>query len=91
MGKKVRVQILLEPEQHETLAEIAHQENSGISDVVREIVRDWLRQRELQALEELTRPRLIIQEQHGVYSGELLEEARTERDEDMARVLWGEE
>ena len=93
-----RAQILLEPEQHDALAEMARQENRSISDVVREILREWLatrdrdaqRQRELQALEELTRLRLKIQEQHGVYTGDLLAEAREERDEDIERVWRGE-
>jgi predicted DNA-binding ribbon-helix-helix protein len=33
-----RTQILLEPEQHKILAEIAHQEKRSLSDVVREMV-----------------------------------------------------
>ena len=72
---KYRAQILLEPEQHAALAEIAQNENRSISDLVREIVRQWLDEqdrnaqivRELQALDELTQMRLAIQEQHGVY------------------------
>jgi Arc/MetJ-type ribon-helix-helix transcriptional regulator len=95
---KYRAQILLEPEQHDALAEMARQENRSISDVVREILREWLatrdrdarRQRELQALEGLTRLRLKIQEQHGVYTGDFLAEARAERDEDFERVWRGE-
>ena len=95
---KYRAQILLEPEQHAALVEIAQTENRSISDLVREIVRQWLDEqdrdaqlaRELQALDELTQMRLAIQEQHGVYMGDLLEEARAERDEDMDRVWRGE-
>ena len=93
-----RAQILLEPEQHDALVEMARQENRSISDVVREILREWLAtrdrdaqsQRELQALKELTHLRLKIQEQHGVYTGDLLAEARAERDEDFERVWHGE-
>ena len=95
---KYRAQILLEPEQHAALVEIAQTENRSISDLVREIVRQWLDEqdrdaqlaRELQALDELTQMRLAIQEQHGVYMGDLLEEARAEGDEDMDRVWRGE-
>lgn len=98
MGTKYRAQILLEPEQHEALAEIAKQEQRSVSDVVREIVGAWLaaqdhaaqRQRQLQALEELTELRHQIQERHGVYAGDLVEEARAERDEDLGRVWRGE-
>ncbi len=95
---KYRAQILLEPEQHEALARAAQIENRSLSDLVREIVREWLshqdgearRQRELQALEELTRLRLKIQEEHGIYTGDLIEENRAERDEDVGRVWRGE-
>lgn len=96
---KYRAQILLEPEQHEALAQVAQQENRSISDLVREIVREWLaaqdheaqRQREMQALEELTQLRLKIQEKHGVYAGDLIEEVRAERDAEIERVWRGEE
>ena len=98
MKTKYRAQILLESEQHKALAEIAERENRSISDVVREIVRDWLNQRdrdaqihrELQALEELTQLRRRIQEQHGVYTGDLLDEGRAEREADTERVWRGE-
>ena len=98
MGSKYRAQILLEPEQHEALAEIASREQRSISDLVREIVSQWLaaqdhaaqRQRELQALERLTELRHRVQERHGIYTGDLVEEARSERDEDVGRVWRGE-
>ena len=99
MGQTMyRAQILLEPEQHAALARIAQQEDRSISELVRQIVDEWLdqldhsaqRQRELSALEELTKLRLEIQEEHGVFTGNLIEEARQERDEDMDRVWRGE-
>ena len=43
--KKHRTQILLEPEQHKTLAEIARRERRTISDVVREMLREQLERR----------------------------------------------
>jgi hypothetical protein len=93
-----RSQILLEPEQHAALAEIANEENRSISDIVREIVRDWLRNQEgdalqqqrRQALEGLARLRLEIQEERGIYQGDLIEEMRRERDADFDRVWRGE-
>jgi Arc/MetJ-type ribon-helix-helix transcriptional regulator len=93
-----RAQILLEPEQHEALAEIARLEKRSISEVIREILREWLvlrdrqtqRQRELQALEELTLLRRKIQEEHGVYTGDFLAEARAEKEADIERVWRGE-
>jgi Arc/MetJ-type ribon-helix-helix transcriptional regulator len=77
---KYRAQILLEPEQHAILAEIVESENRSLSDLMREIVADWLKQhneieqraRELQALEKLTELRLRIQEEHGVYPTDLM-------------------
>lgn len=95
---KYRAQILLEPEQHAALAQIAQVEKRSISDLVREIVHQWLDTQdrdaqialELQALEELTQMRLAIQEQHGVYQGNLLEEARAEQDEEIDRVWRGD-
>lgn len=98
MSTKYRAQILLEPEQHDALAKIAMQEQRSISDVMREIVNDWLsirdhetkRQNELEALGALTRLRKKIEEEHGVYSGDLIEEMRTEGEEDLGRVWRGE-
>jgi predicted CopG family antitoxin len=43
--RMVRTQILLEPNQHEELAEIAHREGRSVSDLVREIIREQLEQR----------------------------------------------
>lgn len=95
---KYRAQILLEPEQHAALAEIAQSENRSISDLVREIVRQWLEQHDEQgiwdqrmdALHQLTQIRERIQREYGIYTGDLLEDARAERDEDMDRVWRGE-
>jgi predicted DNA-binding protein len=41
-----RTQILLEPEQHQALGQIARQEGRSVSDVVRKIVQHALEQRE---------------------------------------------
>ena len=43
-------------------------------------------QREMQALEALTRIGKQIEAQHGVYPGDLLTEARQEREQDMECV-----
>jgi len=92
-----RAQILLEPEQHEALKRIAHKDARSISEVVREIVRQYLAdrerdvrmQRELQAIEDLARTREQVREQHGVYGGDLLAEVRTEQEQDIERVWKG--
>ncbi len=98
MGTMYRAQILLEPEQHQALTEIAEREGRSLSDLVREIVRQHLAEqdqearllREIQAIEELTQIRKQVQEQHGVYRVDLLSEVREEWEQDTERV-WRDE
>ena len=98
MNTLYRAQILLEPEQHQALTDIAQHEGRSISDLVREIVRQYLAQREqadrqrteMRAIQELTQIRKQLQEQHGVYQVDLLTEVRAEREQDVERV-WGDE
>ena len=95
---KYRAQILLEPEQHEALVEVARSENRSISDIVREIVSEWLSNQEnnilwqqrRETLERLTKMRLKIQEEHGIYEGNIIDKVRTEREEDLNRILRGD-
>lgn len=42
MGKMHRAQILLDPEQHDALAEIARRDGTSISEIVRTAVDTWL-------------------------------------------------
>jgi heterodisulfide reductase subunit C len=89
MIQKYRAQILLEPEQHNTLQEIAHREGHSISEVAREVIRLGLQALEMDsenlwakrmvALEELSQLRQEIQEERGTYQGNLVDEARDER------------
>jgi hypothetical protein len=98
MSALYRAQILLEPEQHQALAEIAQREGRSMSDLVREIVRQHLAERdqaarlqqEMRAIEELTQTRKQLQEQHGIYQGDLLTEVRAEREQDLERA-WRDE
>lgn len=98
MGNLYRAQILLEPEQHRTLAQIAEREGRSISEVVREIVGQYLvereqetqLQREMQAIDILTQIRCQIEQKHGVYQGDLLAEIRAEREQEIDRV-WSQE
>jgi len=91
MGQKHRTQILLEPEQYKTLVEIAHQEERSISDLVRRMVNQYLkerakdteRQRAVQSLEKLTVLRKKIAQRSGVYLGDVIAETRSERDEQV--------
>jgi predicted DNA-binding ribbon-helix-helix protein len=96
-GQKHRTQILLEPEQHKALVEIAQQERRSISDIVRRIIsqhlkertKDAKRQRAIEALGRLICLREKIEQRSGVYQGDLIAEARAERDEQMERVWSG--
>ena len=98
MNTLYRAQILLEPEQHQALSDIAQHEGRSISELVREIVRQHLAQREqaerqqteMRAIQELTQILRQLQEQHGVYQVDLLTEVRAEREQDVEHV-WGDE
>jgi len=92
-----RAQLLLESEQHEALAKIAEQEGRSISDLVREIVRQHLAEREqeaqnlnaLHALERLAQIRAQVRKEHGILQKDLLAEARAEWEEDVERTWQG--
>lgn len=102
MGQRMqRTQLLLEPEQHRALAEIARQEGRSISDVVREMVQRQIeqrresaradRERRLAALERIRRHRDQAIERRGgrlidLDVVALIRQAREERD---ARALNG--
>lgn len=94
MGTLYRAQILLEPEQHKALAELAEKDGRSISELVREIVRQYFSEaegdsklkRELQALEKIGEIRSQIQEEHGTHECDFLDEAREERDQELERI-----
>ena len=98
MSTLYRAQLLLESEQHQALAEIAEQEGRSISDLLREIVRQHLAERNrqtenlnaLHAIERLTQIRAKVQKEHGMLRGDPLAEARAEWDEDIERI-WRDE
>jgi predicted CopG family antitoxin len=96
MGERLyRTQILLEPEQHKELAQIARLEGRSVSDVIRELLRQQLEQRKLSreetksrrlaALERIRKHREeIIAENGGQYLDfdviGAIEQAREEQD-----------
>jgi predicted DNA-binding protein len=93
---KVRAHLLLEPEQHRILAQIAEREGRSVSDLTREIVQAGIEQRQqryaverkrrLQALERARQVRQVILAERG---GEplkldipaLMDELRDDRDD----------
>lgn len=97
-----RTQILLEPEQHRALTELARRQNRSLSDLVRAIVSqelehqacaqaEMLRQRQ-QTLGRITRHRAAILDRRGGQSlaidvdGEI-SRMREDRDEEIGRAL----
>lgn len=98
MNNYYRAQILLEPEQHRTLSELAEREGRSISDLVRESVQVYLvereretkRKQEQEALDTLAEIRERVQARHGVVDIDLVAEGRDERDRDNERVWRGE-
>ncbi len=99
MSEKLhRAQILLEPEQYRTLAELASQEGSSISGLVREAVGQYLTARDEdvqkllreEALEGLRLIREKIEAEYGVYPGDPVAEVRAER-ERQREETWSDE
>ena len=91
-----RMQILLKPEQRERLERVAKREGRTFSDTARRALEEGLRvmegdsdvfwDRRLEALKFLDGLRKQIQEERGVYQGDLVNEARTERDAQMEQA-----
>lgn len=95
MEKLQRTQILLEPRQHKSLYRLAQAEGRSMSELVREAVAEYLVERaegmqveqQLQALERLIRFRERVEARSGVYKGNLVTEARAERDNEIEQLL----
>ena len=94
-----RAQILLEPEQHGHLKEIAEREDRSISDVAREMIGRGLKDRERdqksrlrqgrKALDGLQEIQQQIFEKHGIYQGDLVAEVRSEREKASDEIRQG--
>jgi hypothetical protein len=91
-----RSQILLEREQHKRLRQMAEREGRSISDVAREAIGIGLEaltgpakaraRRRTLALERLSAIREAARTRHGVYQGDLVAEARAEREQSHDRT-----
>jgi metal-responsive CopG/Arc/MetJ family transcriptional regulator len=87
-----RAQILLEETQHDELERLARDSGRSMSELVREVVADYLArasdeesaQRSLAAVDELAQLRQRIQQKHGCLAASLLDELRDERDVEIA-------
>jgi hypothetical protein len=96
MNKMHRAQILLEPNQHQKLAEIARREGTSISEIVRVAVSQWLDERReeevlrrrLAALEQIAQHRqAILARRNGepleIDLAAMIERMREERDNEL--------
>jgi hypothetical protein len=87
-----RAQILLKPEQRRKLEELAQREGRSISAVTRQVIDTGLKT--LQDESELWEKRARIladlrerrRKQHFAYTGNLIEEARQEREDEMDQI-----
>jgi hypothetical protein len=99
----LRTQILLEPEQHRALADVAQAENRSLSDVIREMLAQQLaqrrrrteskRQRRLDALARIRKHQQEIVTRRGGHRLELdavalIEQVRDERDDELIGTIF---
>jgi predicted CopG family antitoxin len=99
-----RTQILLEPEQHQALIEMARREGRSVSEVVREIIRQRLAEREreidadvkrrLEALERIRAHRESILARRGgkpleIDVVEMINQMREERHAENLAIIFG--
>jgi hypothetical protein len=91
-----RAQILLDPHQRHKLEEIARREGRSISSVTRQIIDLGLKTLENEAeiwekrAQVLSQLRAIWEKQSFEYGGDLIEEARQEREHETGRIWRGD-
>jgi len=88
-----RAQLLLRPSQHQRLREIAEREGKSISEVARGVIHrglesmtedeDALRAHQDAALGKLRAIRETVRAEYGVFEGNLVAEARQDREEGL--------
>lgn len=86
-----RTQILLEDHQHQQLERLARESGRSMSELVREIMADFLSRtseeeavrRSLAALDALAEIRHQIESEHGVLPTSFLDDMRKERDREL--------
>lgn len=99
-GQKYRAQILLEPEQHKKLAQIAAQAGRSVSDVVREAVAEYVviktneseRERRRNALEKIRQHREEMLRENGgklfeIDVVKIIKQMREERDNELLTAI----
>ncbi len=90
-----RTQVLLEPEQHQALTEMADRAGQSVSGLVREMVRERLAQEDreaedarfYEAIEWFDKLRAKMEAEHGVLNVDFVEEVREEADRHWDQVF----
>lgn len=100
MERKTPLKISLEPEQYAVLCRLAEIQGRSVSDVIREIIgiglaviqneEETLWRRRILAIERLGKVREAIRKRNGIYSGNLVAEARSLRNHQIESV-WNSE
>ncbi|HEY9706316.1 MAG TPA: hypothetical protein V6C58_28025, partial [Allocoleopsis sp.] len=82
-------QIILEPEQYQTLAKMAERQSSNIDDVIKDVLRrglqsmEEIKEKRILALDRLNKARLEYEQKYGVYQGDIIAEVREEREKEI--------
>ena len=82
-------QIVLEPEQYQTIAKMAKYQGSTIDDVIKDVLRrglqsmEEIKEKRILALDRLNKARLEDEQKYGVYQGDIIAEVREEREKQL--------
>lgn len=89
----LRAQVMLTPEDYQQLKSLAEAQGKSLSEMIREAVNRYLAEQEqlkqeqfLKSLEEIRRIRQQNAARHDVYQGDLVNEAREERQRQIEDV-----
>ncbi len=89
----LRAQVMLDPEDYRRLQSLASEQGKSLSETIREAVLRYLEEQErleqekfLKSLEEMRQIRERNAARYGIYKGDLVNEAREERERQMEDV-----
>jgi metal-responsive CopG/Arc/MetJ family transcriptional regulator len=90
MTELIRVQVLLEKGDQAELQEIAHERGKSVSEILRELVRQYLEEQRRAEAEQFRRTLAKVREirernvaQYGVYEGDLMRDVRDEHEREQ--------
>lgn len=90
MTELIRVQVLLEKGDQAELQEIAHEQGKSVSEILRELVRQYLDEQRRAEVEQFRRTLAKVREirernvaQYGMYEGDLMRDVRDEHEREQ--------